>query len=117
MGAGRIIAIDNVSHRLELVASKYGAEVINFDESKDVVGAIKRLVGPDGLDKAIDATGFRYTKSMTQTVQRMLGIATDSSDMSVESPIRPYLKLTDHSVNECILSVRKFGTVALIADL
>jgi threonine dehydrogenase-like Zn-dependent dehydrogenase len=81
MGAGRIVAIDNVPARLELVSRKYGADVINFSETKDVVGAIKKLVGPDGLDKGIDATGFRYTKTVMQTVQRALGVATDSSDV------------------------------------
>ena len=81
MGAGRIIAIDNVPHRLNLVASKYGAETINFSETKDVVGAIKKLVGPDGIDKGIDATGFPYTKSIGQTIQRAVGAATDSSDV------------------------------------
>jgi threonine dehydrogenase-like Zn-dependent dehydrogenase len=81
MGASRIIAIDNVPHRLALVAKKYGAETINFSETTDVVGAIKNLVGPDGIDKGIDATGFRYTKTVGQTVQRALGVATDSSDV------------------------------------
>lgn len=81
MGASRVIAIDNVPHRLELVKNKYGAETINFAETPDVVGAIKQLVGPDGVDKGIDATGFRYTKSVLQTVQRALGAATDSSDV------------------------------------
>lgn len=81
MGAGRIIAIDNVPARLELVSRKYGADTINFDETKDVVAAIKKLVGPDGIDKGIDATGFRYTKTVMQTVQRALGVATDSSDV------------------------------------
>jgi threonine dehydrogenase-like Zn-dependent dehydrogenase len=81
MGASRVIAIDNVPHRLALVASKYGAEPINFSETKDVVGAIKDLVGPDGVDKSIDATGFRYTKTVGQAVQRALGFATDSSDV------------------------------------
>jgi threonine dehydrogenase-like Zn-dependent dehydrogenase len=81
MGAARIIAIDNQAARLDLVARKYGADTINFAETPDVVGAIKKLVGPDGIDKGIDATGFRYTKTVMQTVQRALGVATDSSDM------------------------------------
>lgn len=81
MGARRVIVIDNVPERLGLVRTKYGAETINFSETKDVVGAIKDLVGPDGLDKAIDATGFRYTKTMLQTLQRAVGVSTDSSDV------------------------------------
>lgn len=100
MGASRVISIDNIPARLELVKKKYGADTINFEETKDVVGAIKKLVGPDGIDKGIDSTGFRYTKTMMQTVQRAMGLATDSSDV----------------VNEIILCTRKFGRIALIAD-
>jgi len=100
MGASKIVAIDNVAHRLELVKQKYGAETINFAETPDVVMAIKKLVGPDGLDKGIDASGFRYTKTVMQSLQRAIGASTDSSDV----------------VNEIILSVRKFGKIALIAD-
>lgn len=81
MGARRVIVIDNVPERLGLVRTKYGAETINFSETEDVVGAIKDLVGPDGLDKGIDATGFRYTKTMLQTLQRAVGVSTDSSDV------------------------------------
>jgi threonine dehydrogenase-like Zn-dependent dehydrogenase len=81
MGASRIIAIDNVPHRLKLVSTKYGAETVNFDETNDVVGAIKNLVGQDGVDKGIDASGFRYTKTWGQTIQRAIGAATDSSDV------------------------------------
>ena len=44
MGARRIIAIDSVPHRLNLVASKYGPETINFSQVEDVVGAIKQIV-------------------------------------------------------------------------
>ena len=80
MGASRIIAIDNVPHRLALVAQKYGAETIDYSQINDVVGAIKDMVGPDGLDKAVDATGFRYTKTVKQTLERALGVTTDSSD-------------------------------------
>lgn len=81
MGAGRIIAVDNVPHRLALVAQNYGAETINFSETKNVIGAIKDIVGPDGLDKAVDATAFRYTKTKMQTLERALWVTTDSADM------------------------------------
>jgi threonine dehydrogenase-like Zn-dependent dehydrogenase len=80
MGASRIIAVDSVPARLELVAQKYGAETIDYSKIDDVVGYIKNIVGPDGLDKAVDATGFRYTKTTAQTLQRAVGLTTDSSD-------------------------------------
>jgi len=99
-GAAKIIGIDNVPHRLDLVRSKYGAETINMNDHKDVPARIKELCGPDGVDRAIDATGFRYTKTLSQKLSRAIGASTDSSDI----------------VNEIILSTRKFGQIALIAD-
>lgn len=116
MGASKIVAIDNVPHRLELVKNKYGAETINFSNTPDVVGEIKKLVGPDGLDKGIDASGFRYTKTVMQSLQRAIGASTDSSDVYVDM-MAVALSTDPPSVNEIILSVRKFGKIALIADL
>lgn len=55
MGAGRILAVDNVPSRLE-AAKTQGAEVINFD-NEDPVQAIKELTGGIGSDRAIDAVG------------------------------------------------------------
>jgi threonine dehydrogenase-like Zn-dependent dehydrogenase len=55
MAAGRILAIDNRSDRLDL-ARQQGAEVINFDE-EDPVQTIKDLTGGIGVDRAIDAVG------------------------------------------------------------
>jgi len=95
----RIIAIDNVPERIEIATKKWGVECINFDTDKDVVAAVKKLV-PGGLDRTIDCAAFRYTKSMLHSVQRAVGLETDTSEI----------------VNEQIRSVRKFGTVALIAD-
>jgi threonine dehydrogenase-like Zn-dependent dehydrogenase len=117
MGASKIVAIDNVAHRLELVKQKYGAETINFAETPDVVMAIKKLVGPDGLDKGIDASGFRYTKTVMQSLQRAIGASTDSSDVQVKPCSGHTAVLMFCRVNEIILSVRKFGKIALIADL
>lgn len=55
MGAGRILAVDNIPSRLEM-AQNQGAEVINFDE-EEPVETIKRLTGNIGVDRAIDAVG------------------------------------------------------------
>jgi threonine dehydrogenase-like Zn-dependent dehydrogenase len=97
MGASRVITIDNVPDRLS-VASQIGAHTINFDQG-DVVAAIQQFE-PKGLDKAIDAAAFRYSKTVSQTLQRALGMETDTSDI----------------VNEELKAVKKFGTVVLIAD-
>lgn len=55
MGAGRVLAIDNLPDRLEM-AKRQGAETINFDE-EDPVQVIKDLTGGIGADCAIDAVG------------------------------------------------------------
>lgn len=56
LGAGLIIAVDNLPHRLEL-AKEYGADVaINFDET-DAVEEILRLTDGEGVDSAMEAVG------------------------------------------------------------
>ena len=55
MGAGRIIAIDTISSRLEM-AREQGAEIINFN-AEDPVEMIRELTGGIGVDRAIDAVG------------------------------------------------------------
>lgn len=55
MGAGRVLAVDNLPDRLDM-ARRQGAEVINFDE-EDPVKAIQDLTGGIGADCAIDAVG------------------------------------------------------------
>jgi threonine dehydrogenase-like Zn-dependent dehydrogenase len=55
MGAGRVIAMDRLSDRLEM-ARRQGAEVVNF-EREDPVATIVELTGGIGVDRAIDAVG------------------------------------------------------------
>jgi threonine dehydrogenase-like Zn-dependent dehydrogenase len=56
LGAGRVIAIDRVPERLDL-ARAGGAEVINFEEDKDVIEKLKELTSGRGPDACIDAVG------------------------------------------------------------
>lgn len=98
-GARRVIVIDNVKERLQLAKEKIGCDVINFDEDKDVVAKIYEME-PDGVDCGIDAAAFRYTKGILHSVQRAVGIETDSSEI----------------VNEALRAVRKFGHISLVAD-
>lgn len=56
LGAGRVLAVDNLPDRLQ-VAQEMGAEVINFDK-EDPTEAIKELTGGIGVDRAIDAVGI-----------------------------------------------------------
>ncbi|KAI9731128.1 MAG: hypothetical protein M1834_005321 [Cirrosporium novae-zelandiae] len=99
VGARRIIAIDNVPRRLNLAKEIGATDIINFSEKTDVVSAIYELED-QGVDCCIDAAAFRYTKGILHTVQRAIGLETDSSGI----------------VNECLRAVRKFGTISLVAD-
>jgi len=99
-GITRIIGIDNVPERLSLARQRYGVEPINFEEFEDVPTRIKQILNTDGLDRAIDCAAFRYSKSRTHKLQRAVGLETDTPEI----------------LNECLKSVKKFGTIAIIAD-
>ncbi|EPY49587.1 glutathione-dependent formaldehyde dehydrogenase [Schizosaccharomyces cryophilus OY26] len=99
IGAKRVIGIESVPERIKIASSRFGFEVINRNEVKDVPKKILSMI-PNGPDVAIDATGFRFTTSMLQKVERAVGLETDSSDVLLE----------------CFQSVRKYGNVSIIAD-
>jgi len=98
-GAKRVIVIDNVHSRLTMAKDRIGCEIINFDEHKDVVCRMNELV-PGGIDVAIDAVGFRYSKTLRHQVQRMMFIETDAIDV----------------INECVKCVKKAGVFAIVGD-
>ncbi|KUJ13777.1 putative zinc-type alcohol dehydrogenase-like protein [Mollisia scopiformis] len=98
-GARRVIVIDRVKERLDLAENKIGCDIINFDETKDVVDAIYKLE-PEGVDCGIDAAAFRYTKGLLHGIQHAIGLETDSCEIP----------------NEALRAVRKFGTISLVAD-
>jgi len=83
---------------LNLGKEKWGVETINFNDV-DVVKTIRDYV-PLGLDRCIDAAGFRYAKGVVHKVERAIGMETDTSEI----------------LNEIIMCVRKFGTISVIAD-
>lgn len=60
LGAGRILAVDTISSRLEM-ARTLGAEVIDFN-AEDPVETIQSLTGGIGVDRAIDAVGVDSTR-------------------------------------------------------
>lgn len=55
-GAHPIIAIDRFDNRLDLARSLGATHAVNVDRT-DTAGEVHRLVGPEGLDVAIDNTG------------------------------------------------------------
>ncbi|EEB08891.2 glutathione-dependent formaldehyde dehydrogenase [Schizosaccharomyces japonicus yFS275] len=98
-GARSIIGIDSVPERLELAASKLKIHVIDRSKVKDIPAKIMEIV-PGGVDAAIEASGFRFTSSFRHTVERAIGMETDSCDM----------------ITECCQAVRKYGRISVIAD-
>jgi threonine dehydrogenase-like Zn-dependent dehydrogenase len=57
LGAGRVIAIDNVPERLAM-AQRNGIEVLNFDDVDDVPAAILDQTSGRGADSVIEAVGM-----------------------------------------------------------
>ncbi len=68
-GAGRVIAIDKVPYRLQMAAEQCGAETVNFNEVKDVVGHLKEMTDGRGPDSCIDAVGLEADGSVPQAMQ------------------------------------------------
>ncbi|HEX2866620.1 MAG TPA: zinc-dependent alcohol dehydrogenase [Ignavibacteriales bacterium] len=58
LGAGRVIAIDRIPYRLQMAERLSKAEVINYDEDKNVIERIKDMTGGRGPDCCIDAVGM-----------------------------------------------------------
>jgi threonine dehydrogenase-like Zn-dependent dehydrogenase len=99
LGAGRVIAVDQVDYRLEFARTKNHAETIDFREVKDVVARIKQMTDGRGADVCIDAVGCEALGSAPQTLfgvraKMMAGSAT--------------------AINWCIASVRKGGNVSIV---
>jgi threonine dehydrogenase-like Zn-dependent dehydrogenase len=100
LGAGRVIAIDNVPERLQL-AHAGGAEVINYDETEDLIQVLKDMTGNVGPDSCMDAVGMEATGHgalyAVDRVKQALRLQTD----------RPFV------LRQCIQACRKGGTVSI----
>jgi len=97
-GAAEVIIVDNDEYRLSLARSTYGAQTINFDK-QDVIKEIQRLY-PKGVDRCIDAAGYRFAKTKLHQTERLLKLETDSSEV----------------IFEALMVCRKGGNLSLIAD-
>ena len=100
LGAGTVIVIDRIPERLDL-AREHGAEVINFENEKDVVEHINSLTNGHGPDSCIDAVGLEADATGAQgaydKVKQTLKLQTD----------RPGV------LREVIEAARPGGTVSL----
>lgn len=99
-GAERVIAIDQIPHRLEL-ARKYGkAETINFDEV-NVSEVLEEMTGGLGPDRCIDAVGLEsHGTSVDAIYDRVKQAAYLTTDRI-------------HAFRQAIYCCRKGGTISL----
>lgn len=96
-GASKVYAIDRDPQRLK-IAESHG--MIPVDVTKVKPDEYILSVEPHGLDRGIEASGFRATDSAKHKIMRATGLEGDSSD----------------TVSEVIKATRKCGNVALIGD-
>ncbi len=101
LGAGRVIAIDQVPERLALARSAGRAETIDFGD-EDVYDRLMEMTGGRGPDRCIDCVGTESAAgasadSMLDKAKAALFLATD----------RP------HVLRQVITSCRKGGTVSV----
>lgn len=99
LGAGKVIAIDNIPERLDLARSA-GAETLNFD-GIDVLEAVNDMSGGRGPDSCIDAVGLEAHGTapgmLYDWAKTSMRLATD----------RPNV------LRQCIQACRKGGTVSI----
>jgi len=99
MGAGRVIVVDHLDHRLRAARDFALAETVHFGEVDDVVLHLKRLTGGLGADRVVEAVGAEADGSLLQHV------AGAKLKLQGGSPV---------ALNWAIDSVRKGGTVAVV---
>ncbi len=99
LGAGRVIAIDDVPERLEM-ARQGGAVTIDRSQ-EDVLDVLMELTGGRGPDACIDAVGFEAHGG--------------DFDAQVDEAKRSMMLVTDRVtvLRQAIIACRKAGTVSL----
>ena len=101
MGAGRVIAIDEVPERLAM-AEAGGAETIDFSKADDVYDELMARTNKRGPDSCIDAVGSEASghgaaDAVLDKVKAATFLATDRV----------------HVIREAIMSCRKGGTISI----
>ncbi|MGX7951354.1 zinc-dependent alcohol dehydrogenase [Tsuneonella sp. HG249] len=99
LGAERVIAIDHFPRRLEL-AKQFGAECLNFEESK-VYEALWEMTGGIGPDASIDCVGLEahggYVDNIIDQIKVSTFLGTDRG----------------HVIRQVIMATRKGGHVSM----
>jgi threonine dehydrogenase-like Zn-dependent dehydrogenase len=101
LGAGRVIAIDNVPERLAMAAKASGAETINFDDA-DVYDTLMEMTGGRGPDCCIDAVGCEAHAG--GTLDGTLDSIKTSAFLATDRP---------HVMRQTIMACRKGGTISI----
>ena len=99
MGAERVIAIDHFPRRLEL-AARFGAEPINFEESK-TYEALMEMTGGIGPDAVIDCVGLEAHGFFGDNIIDQLKISAFLATDRI------------HAIRQAILACRKGGRVSV----
>ncbi len=101
LGAGRVIAIDQVPERLAMAATHGNAETIDFSE-ESVYDRLMEMTSGRGPDRCIDAVGCEAHSTgsfdaVMEAGKAAIGLATDRA----------------HAIREAIMCCRKSGTVSV----
>jgi threonine dehydrogenase-like Zn-dependent dehydrogenase len=100
LGAGRVIAIDQIPERLRLAETEGKAETIDFDK-EDVFDVLKEMTGGLGPDACIDAVGL---EAHGETPDALLDRAKTAIFLATDRPT-----VLRQVINAC----RKGGTVSI----
>ncbi|WP_028652083.1 zinc-dependent alcohol dehydrogenase [Nocardioides halotolerans] len=99
MGAGRVIVVDHLDHRLEKARTFAQAETLNFTEYADIVVEMKKQTDYLGADVAIDAVGAEADGNL------LMHVTSAKLKLQGGSPV---------ALNWAIDSVRKGGTISVM---
>lgn len=102
LGAERVIGIDRFPYRLAMAREKVGAETINYEETPDVIDALKELTGGRGPDACIDAVGM---EAHGHGPLYLYDRAAHAARMEMDRPV---------ALREAIKACRNGGTVSVI---
>lgn len=99
LGAGRVIAVDDIEYRLEFARRYNKVETVNFHEAGDVVTVLQKMTDGRGADVCIDAVGCEAKGSIPQSL------------FGVKAKL---LAGSATAINWSIASVRKGGNVVIV---
>lgn len=100
LGAGRVIALDQIPERLAM-ARQGKAETLDFDD-EDVVEKLKQMTGGRGPDSCIDAVGMEAHGG--SAVDAIYDRAKQAMMLETDRP---------HALRQAIQACRKGGTVSI----